>query len=83
MLWRHKIIFTLSDHGKYIDDVRLPANINEVVLVDNEPAVGGLVRSPVDDRATGMIVKFLSDEDVLILWSTPPRDLTKKFGEIW
>lgn len=64
--------------------MKILASIKEVIVVDDvEPVVGSLVRSVVDEKATGMIVQFLSNDEVMVLWSTPPNDLQKKFGEIW
>lgn len=64
--------------------MKVLTNLREVVPIgDEEAEVGALVRSVVDENATGMIVQFLSGDDVLVLWSTPPKDLHKKFGEIW
>ena len=64
--------------------MKLVSHINEVIMIDNsEPIVGGLVKSTVDKNATGLIVQFLSKDEVLVLWSTPPSNVGKKFGEIW
>jgi hypothetical protein len=63
--------------------VKLAANINEVVLVEDDLLIGGLVKSAVDKNATGMIVEIISNDEVIVLWSTPPKHLNKKFGEIW
>lgn len=64
--------------------MKLVTHINEVITIDdNEPVVGGLVKSTVDKDATGLIVQFLSEDEVLVLWSVPPKNAGKKFGEIW
>lgn len=49
----------------------------------DEPLVGSLVKLSIDSTSTGMIIQFLSDEDVVVLWSTPPPFLRKRYGEIW
>lgn len=63
--------------------MKLISNIKDVVLVDNEPVVGALVKSQRDENSTGMIVQFLSKDDVMILWSIPPKDSNKNNREIW
>ncbi len=63
--------------------MKLIANIKEIKTIEDEPMVGGLVRSSSDDKATGIIVQILSKDEVFVLWSTPPQTYTKKFGEIW
>lgn len=64
--------------------MKILSHIKEVIPIDeNEPYVGCLVKSVVDENATGMIVQFFSKEEVLVLWSTPPKNIQLKFGEIW
>jgi len=64
--------------------MKLVSHISEVITVDESPpVVGGLVKSTVDKNATGLIVKLLSNDQIIVLWSTPPKDVHKKFGEIW
>jgi len=63
--------------------VKSVTNIREVIVIDHdEPVIGCLVRSTVDKNATGMIVEFLSEDEVSVLWSTPPRSISKN-REIW
>jgi hypothetical protein len=63
--------------------VKLIANIKEIKTIEGEPTVGGLVRSSLDEKATGIIVQILSKDEVFVLWSTPPQNIIKRFGEIW
>jgi hypothetical protein len=63
--------------------MKLMSNIKDIILVDNEPVVGALVKSQKDENSTGMIVQFLSKDDVMILWSTPPNLSRKDQREIW
>ena len=63
--------------------MKLISNIKDIILVDNEPIVGALVKSQKDENSTGMIVQFLSKDDVMILWSTPPDHARKDKREIW
>jgi hypothetical protein len=64
--------------------VKILSNLSEVVsLSEPEPIVGCLVKSKVDDNATGMIVQILSDDEAMILWSVPPKDHRKKSSDIW
>jgi hypothetical protein len=79
------VLKNCSSCDEYINDVKLQTNINEVVLVDDELVIGGLVRSAVDKKSTGMIVQIISSDEVMVLWSVPPGtlDSSKKFGEIW
>ena len=64
--------------------MKILSNIKEVIPIeDNDPCVGSLVRSVNDSSATGMIVQFITKEEVLVLWSNPPKELQRKFGEIW
>jgi hypothetical protein len=62
--------------------VKLVASIKEVIALDEELSVGCLVKSSADENATGMVIEFLSAEEILILWSIPPkRNYTSR--EIW
>jgi HKD family nuclease len=63
--------------------MKLMSNIKDIILVDNEPVVGALVKSQKDENSTGMIVQFLSKDNVMILWSTPPNLVSKDNREIW
>lgn len=63
--------------------MKLLANLKEVVLAEDELFVGCLVRSTLDENATGMIVKILPGDEVLVLWSVPPKSSHVKTGEIW
>ena len=53
------------------------------MLEDVEPIVGGLVKSSIDNNATGLIVQLLNNEEIMVLWSVIPKNVEKKFGEIW
>jgi hypothetical protein len=62
--------------------VKLVVSIKEVIALDEELSVGCLVKSSADENATGMVIEFLSAEEILILWSIPPkRNYTSR--EIW
>jgi len=63
--------------------VKLITNIREIKTIEDEPTVGGLVRSSSDEKATGIIVQIVSKDEVFVLWSTPPQNVVKRFGEIW
>ena len=63
--------------------MKLIASLKDIVSVDGDIEVGCLVRSNKDENATGMIVQFMGPNDVLVLWSTPPKEHQLKFGEIW
>lgn len=63
--------------------MKLLAKLNEVTPIDDEIVVGCLVRSNVDPCSTGVVVEFLSQDEVFVLWSRPPKLSVKKFGEIW
>lgn len=52
-------------------------------LNEGEFVVGSLVKLSADPASTGMIVQFLTSEDVIVLWSSPPRFFFKRYGEIW
>lgn len=62
--------------------MKLVSNIKEVITLDEEPVVGCLVKSVIDENATGMIVEFLSKDEIMVLWNTPPRSPLKN-REIW
>jgi hypothetical protein len=63
--------------------VKIFTSSKDIVPLDNEIAVGCLVRSTVDENATGMIVEIISKENIAVLWSTPPSGLKRKTDEIW
>jgi hypothetical protein len=62
--------------------MKLVSNIKEVIILDEDPIVGCLVKSAIDENATGMIVEFLSKDEIMVLWSTPPKRILKN-REIW
>ena len=58
--------------------------LEEVVPVDDvEICAGCLVASSLDPCSTGMVVQVVSDKEVVVLWSIAPKNLHKKFEEIW
>ena len=64
--------------------MKLVTSLKEVTLLENiEPIVGGLVKSSIDNNATGLIVQLLNNDEVMVLWSVIPKNVEKKFGEIW
>lgn len=64
--------------------MKLVSNVKDIVVIDDEPVVGALVKSQLDDNSTGMIVQFLSKENVMVLWSVPPKNTDKEDKrEIW
>jgi hypothetical protein len=64
--------------------MKLVTNLKEVTMLEDvEPIVGGLVKSSIDNNATGLIVQLLNNEEIMVLWSVIPKNVEKKFGEIW
>lgn len=64
--------------------MKLVTSLKEVTLLENiEPIVGGLVKSSIDNNATGLIVQLLNNDEIMVLWSVIPKNVEKKFGEIW
>lgn len=69
--------------NEYIRCMKLVTNVDDVMTLDNELSVGGLVKSTIDENATGMIVQFLNEDKVVVLWSVPPKFIIGNVGEIW
>ena len=64
--------------------MKLVTNLKEVTMLEDvEPIVGGLVKSSIDNNAIGLIVQLLNNEEIMVLWSVIPKNVEKKFGEIW
>jgi hypothetical protein len=64
--------------------MKLVTSLTELTPLDmDEPMVGSLVKLSADPTSTGMIIQFLSEKDVVVLWSSPPPLLRKRYGEIW
>ena len=64
--------------------MKLVTNLKDVTMLEDvEPIVGGLVKSSIDNNATGLIVQLLNNEEIMVLWSVIPKNVEKKFGEIW
>ena len=63
--------------------MKVCTNIKSILILDDEPSVGSLVKSKDDINATGMIVEFITKDEVSILWSVPPKIYQNKYGEIW
>ena len=72
-----------SEADEYIRCMKLVTNVDDVMTLDNELSVGGLVKSTIDENATGMIVQFLNEDKVVVLWSVPPKFIIGNVGEIW
>ena len=63
--------------------MKLVVSIKDLVKLEDELDAGSLVGNVNDQNATGMIVRLLDESSAVVLWSTPPKDLQLKFGEIW
>ena len=66
--------------------MKVRASLDVLRPVDDEFVVGGLVRSVNDPRSTGMVVEFVSSDEVVVLWSVVPRPRDSQRStprEIW
>ena len=58
--------------------MKIAVSVQEIQsLEDNDLRVGVLVVSKVDPCARGLIVEFVADDVVSVLWSSPPRETSK------